>query len=142
MDREKIIVRNERANGTDCNTRQLTCRMRRHPAQSELGQLLLLNIPKPNENLARPTAKFHSDFFEVLFRAFLHLGNIGERILVLQFFNQHVINILQVSIAGGEDDTSAIARDEIEKLVLGINVSQKVLADVLQLDPVVLWPSL
>jgi hypothetical protein len=48
-----------------------------HPAQG-VGWLLLLNIPKPNENLAWPAAQLHRDLFEVLFGSFLHLGNIGE----------------------------------------------------------------
>jgi len=45
-------------------------------------KLLLLNIPKPNEHLARPVAELHSDFFKVLLGTFLLLWNIRERILV------------------------------------------------------------
>ena len=78
LNREKIIVGDERAKRhrfSHASTDVPDAECIRHRG---VGWLLLLNIPKPNENLAWPAAQLHRDLFEVLFGSFLHLGNIGE----------------------------------------------------------------
>src|SRR5262245_43348252 len=100
--------------------------------------LLLLDIAKPDKHLSRSTAELYGYFLEILFGALLLLWNVGKRILVLQLFYEYVIDVFQVRIARRESNPSSVTRDEVKKLVLSVDVGKKILANVLELDAVVL----